>query len=215
MEPVVSDLCTAGTVGGSGTRVGRRTGRRTAAVRDTESRSGLIPLPEAAVSGVRKQGWNSSSLVLELCPYLPHCTATEGCRRSLKEGPSSRRDAGLSEHGAVWGGEALEGSQRPLPATPPGGPSCARRARELASDRGSVGCRFRGEVAKDRAPLPPCPPLCLLWRRGTAARRLRATGHQPVRPSPGYRCGDAWEPILPPLSAGVTLALADAVAAAS
>lgn len=76
MEPVVSDLCTVGTVRGSGTRGGRRTGRRTAAVRDTESRSGLIPLPEAAVSGVRKQGWNSSSPVLELCPYLPHCTAT-------------------------------------------------------------------------------------------------------------------------------------------
>lgn len=113
----------------------------------------------------------------------------------------------------AWGG--VGGGSGRLPATPPGGPSCARRARELASDRGSVGCRFRGEVAKDRAPLPPCPPLCLLWRRGTAARRLRATGHQPVRPSPGYRCGDAWEPILPPQSAGVTLALADAVAAAS
>lgn len=62
--------------GAAGTRGGRRTGRRTAAVRDTESRSGLIPLPEAAVSGVRKQGWNSSSPVLELCPYLPHCMAT-------------------------------------------------------------------------------------------------------------------------------------------
>lgn len=114
MEPVVSDLCTAGTVGGSGTR-------RTAAVRDTESRSGLIPLPEAAVSGVRKQGWNSSSPVLELCPYLPHCTATEGCRRSLKEGPSSRRDGGLSEHGAVGGGlwkAPSDPSRRPLPAAP-------------------------------------------------------------------------------------------------
>lgn len=146
-------------------------------------------------------------------------SATLHCHRRLpqkSEGGAELAKGRRAERarGGVAGG-ALEGSQRPLPATPPGGPSCARRARELASDRGSVGCRFRGEVAKDRAPLPPCPPLCLLWRRGTAARRLRATGHQPVRPSPGYRCGDAWEPILPPLSAGVTLALADAVAAAS
>lgn len=106
--------------GSSRARGGQRTVRQMAALGETESQRGFIPLPESAACGVTKQVGIQAvtcwSFVLNCHTAQPPCgrgtvgLCSEGCHRSLKEG--------LSEDGEVRrAGVPPDGSRRPLPAS--------------------------------------------------------------------------------------------------